>query len=442
MIVAGCATYHPLPLAQHAELGSSLSALDTHVPAIAPGDPPRSIDVSRPLDIAEVGLLAVLNDPDLRSEWGDLGVAQAGLLQATLLPNPSATLGFAALLGGPGSTPSYAASLSQDIASLVTYHSRVSAARAHVEEVNATLLWQEWQVAQKARLLALDIYYGDQSLELTRRELKLIEAEVQQAQAATASGNLTLAASAPLLSAKASAEQALVTLSLAQIKQWQSLNALLGLEPDVRFAIAAPALPPPPSPIDPLIARLPQARPDLIALQLGYRSSEASVRATILGQFPAFLLGGTWGSDTSGVRSAGPTVTFDLPIFNRNQGKISESRATRLSLHEQYLARLDGAVGSVRGIAAQEQALSENLIQVHEAARAADQQAHTARNAYAQGNLDQRSLTDYETTALQRALEVVDLERSIDEDKVALSVELGLGLPATRIVPSNQTGSE
>lgn len=441
MALTGCATYHALPLAQHAGLSSNLSGLDRQVPAVTSDGPPRNIDVGRPLDIAQIGLLAILNDPDLRSEWGDMGVAQAGLLQASLLPNPSATLGFAALLGGPGSTPSYAASLSQDIASLVTYHARVRAARAHMAEVNATLLWQEWQVAQKARLLALDIYYGDRSLTLTRRELRLVSSEVQQAQAATAAGNLALAALAPLLAAKAAAEQALVTLNIAQIKQWQSLDALLGLEPDVRFAIAAPDLRSPP-PLDPLISRLPQRRPDLIALQLGYGSAEANLRAAILGQFPAFLLGGTWGSDTTGVRSAGPTVTFDLPIFNRNQGRISETKATRLLLHEQYAARLDSAVGTARGIAAQECTLSAYLPQARQAAEAAENLAQTARDAYAQGNLDQRSLTDYETTALQRNLELIDLERSIGEDRIALSVELGLGLPMTRIVPPNRTGLE
>jgi outer membrane protein TolC len=441
-MMTGCATYHAQPLAQHARLASSLSELDTEVPATTRNDPPQRINVRRPLTIAEIGLLAILNDPDLRSEWGEIGVAQADLLQASLLPNPSATLGFAALLGGPGSTPSYAASLSQDIASLVTYRARVQAARTHVGEVNAALLWQEWQVAQKAQLLALNIYYGERSLALTTRTLRLVSVEVQQVQAATAAGNLALTAVAPLLVAQASAEQALVTLNVAQIKQWQSLNALLGLEPNVRFDIVAPELLPPPSPLDPLISRLPQRRPDLVALQLGYGSTEANLRAAILGQFPAFLLGGTWGSDTTDVRSAGPTVTFDLPIFNRNQGKIAETRATRLVLRQQYLARLDGAVGTVRGIAGQEYALSGYLRLARQAADAAQRLARTARNAYAQGNLDQRALTDYETTALQRDLEVIDLQRSLGEDRIALNAELGLGLPVTRIVPSNRASVE
>ncbi len=437
-MMSGCATYHPLPLATRAHLAPDLHGLDTTLPAAAANASPRRIDVDRPLDPATVGFLAVLNDPALRSEWGDMAVAQAGLLQASLLPNPSVGLGFAALLGGPGAAPSYTASLSQDVAALVTYRARVSAAEAHVSEVNASLLWQEWQVAQQARLLALDLWYGDRSIAVNRRELDLVSDEVTQAQAATAAGNLALPALAPLLAAKASAEQALVTLDTNRLTQWQSLDALLGLAPNVRFAIAAPDPPPLPADLTPLIERLPETRPDLIALRLGYDSSEAGVRAAILGQFPALVLGGSWTSDTSRVRSAGPTATFDLPIFNRGQGQISQSKATRLLLHEQFQARLDSADGTVRGLAARQRRLSEDLVRARQAADSADALARTARTAYVQGNLDQRSLADYETTASQRELEVIDLERTIGENDITLSVELGIGLPTARLAPPDR----
>ena len=440
--LTGCATYQQLPLARQAVLASSITDLDTQLPALTPAAQPHRIDISQPLSIDDIGLLAVLNDPELRSEWGEMGSAQAGLVQASLLPNPSATLGLAALLGGPGSTPSYVASLSQDIAALVTYRARVSAAKAHVAEVNATLLWQEWQVAQKARLLGLDLSYADRSIALTDREYRLVSEEVRQVQAATVAGNLPLATLAPLLAAKAAAEQALFRLRLDRLKRWQTLDSLLGLLPDVRFAIAPPVLEPAPVMLDPMIAQLPQQRPDLVALQLGYRSAEANLRAAVLGQFPAFVLGGNWTSDTSNVRSAGPTVTFDLPIFNHNQGALAASRATRLLLHEEYLARLDSAVGSARGIAAQESGVAANLRQSRVAAAAAQRQADVAEAAYAQGNLDQRSLTDYESTALQRALEVIGLERLVGEDKITLGMDLGIGLPVVRIVPPERTSEE
>ena len=123
----------------------------------------------------------MLNDPELRSEQGQVDLARANLLQSSLLPNPSASVSYGALLGGAGGfSPAWSASLTEDIKSILTYHTRVKSVRFQSRQVNADLLWQEWQVAQKARLLALDLYYGGQSLGLSRRELNLLEHEVRK----------------------------------------------------------------------------------------------------------------------------------------------------------------------------------------------------------------------------------------------------------------------
>jgi outer membrane protein TolC len=427
--LAGCAGYRPLPLPRRADLAPSLTALDSVFPDGSPAKPSHRIDVGRPLGLDQIGLLVILNNPDLKAAKGETRVAEAKLLQAALLPNPAVSLGYGALIAGPGTTPSYIVSLSEDIVALVTYRARLGAARAEFAGVGADLLWRAWQMAQKARVLAFDIYFADLSIALSRRELDLVSDELRRVQQATAAGNLALSALSPLLAAKAASEQSLVALRLGRLKDWQALDALLGLVPRVRFAIAAPDLLALPPDLGPSIATLAERRPDLVALQLGYRASEKNVRAAILARFPAFVLGGSWGSDTTGVVSAGPNLTFDLPVFNRNQGQIAQARATRLLLREQYQARLDTAVGAIHSLQAQAEQLSAELGPARQAAAAARSLADTARAAYAQGNLDQRSWTDYETTAMERKLEVVALERSLGEDRLALAIELGLGLP-------------
>lgn len=438
VLLSACAHYAALPLSSRPDLAPSLARLDLTLPPSGAGDPAPKIDIAEPLAIDRIGLLAILNNPGLRSERGQMAVAQAQLLQASLLPNPSASLAYGALLGGPGTTSAFTAGVAQDLAALVVRHARVKSARAGVYQVSANLLWSEWQVAQKARQLAVDIASADRAIALTGRELRLISGEAAQVGTAIAAGNLTLTAVAPLLAAKAAAEQALATLGLDRLKNWQALDALLGLVPEVRFAIAPPVFGPLPADLDRLVANLPERRPDLAALVFGYQSAEENVRAAILGQFPAFTLGGSYGRDTTAVVSAGPTFTFGLPAFDRNQGVIAQSRATRLLLREQYTDRLDAAVANIRALVAQLARLSADLGAAKKAAAAADALAATARRAYAQGNFDQRTLTDYETTALERALQVVAIERQLGEDRVFLAVELGLGLPKTRIAPLDQ----
>jgi outer membrane protein TolC len=431
--LAACASYYPAPLPQRASLAPTLASLDVDVPAVTSHDPARRIDIASPLSIDEIGLLAILNDPELKSERGEIDTARAGLVQATILPNPSASFSYGQLISGPGTASSVAASLAQDIVPIITRGARVGSAKAHLQQVDADQLWREWQVAQKARQLALDIAYADRSIALTEHEASLIAAATVQVEKAVAAGNLTLTAVSPLLSVTAAAEQSLVTQRLERLKNWQALDALLGLVPSVRFAIVTPQFAPLPSALDPLITNLSDRRPDLAALRLGYDSAEEDVRAAILGQFPALSIGGNYGSDTTAVVSAGPSFTFSLPIFDRNQGNIAKAQATRRLLREQYQAQLDTAVATIHGLLAQISRLSGDLAQARSAAQAAESLAATARQAYVEGNLDQRSLIDYETTALERALQVVAIERQIGEDRIFLSVELGLGLPPTRL---------
>src|SRR5579875_2288958 len=246
--LGGCASYHPLPL-------------------------PRRPDIAKPLSLDQIGLLAILNNPDLKSAPGEIGVARGRLLQATLLPNPSASFSYGALLGGLGITSAITASLAQDIAALIVHDARVRSARARVYQVGADLLWREWQVAQKARQLAVNLYWGERAIALTRRESELIASEIAQVRTAIAAGNLTIAALSPLLAAQAAAEQSLAAQQLARLKDWQALDALLGLAPNVRFAIARPVFGPLPPDLDRLAASLPQRRPDLVALRFGYRAA-------------------------------------------------------------------------------------------------------------------------------------------------------------------------
>ncbi len=462
LAVASCAVYHPLPLATGPRLAERLSDLAVEIPAtgamavsapaaaapyggtIVAGSErgaPRRIDVSRPLTLEDIGWLALLNDPDLAAQRGELSAAQADLLQASLLPNPSASLSYGVFLGGPGATPGWTASLSEDITALVTYHARVQAARAAAAQVNAQLLWDEWQVAQKARLAALDLYWDEQSIGAAAREREVLSEEIRAVDRAISAGNLDSSALAPLAAALATLDQSVATLRLTELTTWQTLDGLLGLAPQVRFCIAPPQLAPLPPDLEPLVASLPQRRPDLIALQLGYRSADGSVRAAILGQFPALVLGGAWTQDTTNVRSAGPTATFDLPIFNHNQGQIAQARATRLTLHEQYQARLDAAAAEVRGLEAEARRLAADIAQAREAASTAESLERQARAAYAQGNLDQRSLADYQTAALEREIELQSLERSRGEVVITLTVSLALGLPDTLTIPPERTAS-
>ncbi|MDE2513320.1 MAG: TolC family protein, partial [Alphaproteobacteria bacterium] len=183
-------------------------------------------------------------------------------------------------------------------------------------------------------------------------------------------------------------------------------------------------------------------RPDLVALKLGYDAAEEDVRVAILSQFPPFALGAAGGSDTSEVVSVGPQVTFDLPIFNRNQAKIASTHATRSQLHAEYQSRLDDAEGTARSLLIQARTAEANLVEARKARDSAKSILDAAEKAYHQGNIDQRALSDFQSTALDREVDVIDYERQLQENALGLSVELGVGFPPTLITrPDQETRS-
>jgi outer membrane protein TolC len=436
--LAGCTTYHALPLAERATLAPSVSALDLTLPPQRPDGTSAKVDPKLPLTPDQIALLAMVNNPDLVVLRGKIAVADADLYAARLLPNPSIGLSYAALVSGPGTADAVMASISEDIQSIVTYRPRVQAAQARLGQVGADALWQEWQVAEKARLLAIAINADGREIELRERQRDLLSNELGEVQRATQQGNLDLTAEAPLAASLAAAQRDLAAAQLQHLKDWQDLDALLGLQPAARFQVAAPEPVALPQSIAPLIASLPSRRPDLVALQLGYNAAEADVRGAILGQFPAFSFGVAGGSDTSEVVSVGPQITFDLPIFNRNQAKIASVRATRQQLRAEYQTRLDEAEGMAGSLLARARIAADNLTAARREATRADQLLDMAERAYRSGNMDQRSLVDYQTTALDRQLDVLGYQRALQENSLGLSVELGLGFPRTIFSPANR----
>ncbi len=214
--LAGCAGYEPLALPAHHNLASGLSQLDLVLPPAASGEAPASLDPGRALSPDQVGLLAMVNDPDLAAARGKIAVADADRLAARLLPNPSLGFGYAALVSGPATADAITASLSQDIQSIVTYRPRVAAAEARYGQVGADALWQAWQVAQKAKLLAIGLNEDEREIRLRAREDALLSHELEEVQRATAAGNLDLTAEAPLMAAAASAQRDLAAARLQE----------------------------------------------------------------------------------------------------------------------------------------------------------------------------------------------------------------------------------
>jgi outer membrane protein TolC len=423
--LAGCAHYSSLPLAQAPPLAPSVAAL----PGIAPG---------APLSVARVTALALQNNPDLRAARTRHGLAQAQLLQSGILPNPSFAGALLPLISGAGTVTAWNVGLTQDIKSLITYRARRRAAGYSAQQVDAEILWQEWQIAGQARQLAVELIAGERSRPLLVEAFSLLSRRNAVLQQALAAGNATLVTAAPTLVALQSARASIQTLDQRQLLLRHQLNALLGIVPDAIVPLT-PKIDLPP--FDPVairadLATLADRRPDLLALRLGYAAQDANVRVAILSQFPDLILGGSASSDNSRVINGGPQATIGLPIFDRNQGNVAIANATRAQLYEDYSARLAAATGQVGALLSEMEQLSQQLAIVRRDLPAAQLAAERAANAFGASNLDERSYVDLVVNRYTKEQEIVTLELGLLDRQVALETFVGAGLPAVDTLPS------
>ncbi len=422
--LSACAAYQADPLRLASPLGNALSALNHRLPD------GRLISIAPPLSLWDVAALAVLNDPDLAAARARHGAAQADLLSAGLLPDPSISGGFAALVSGPGNVPAISGSLAQDLSALITYRVNVRAAKAGLASVDAGILWQEWQVAGQAQALCIAIDADEKTIASLQTDSAALGQVNTATQAQVNAGNLTLAASSASLAALAANQTALNGAIQTRDQDRNQLDALLGLHPGTEVPVILPAV----TQISPAltaqaIASLPMRRPDLIALRFGYEQADAKLRAAILTQFLPITIGGTGGRDTTNVWSAGPQLTLNLPLFNRNRGGIVSASAARAQLAAQFTASLASADASA-------EALLARIYVLQAESRSADAQAQTAAGMAAQsqaafenGSLDAQSAVNLQTAAGDRQREAIALHAQLATANLALNTMLGIGLP-------------
>jgi outer membrane protein TolC len=426
--LGGCAAYKSVDLPASASPRPTLTALNH-----------QDVPLDRALSIAEVARLAVENNPDLIATRAQRGVSRAQMLQASLLPNPQATGALLPLVAGVGTTTAWNAGLSQDVRALITYSATRRAAEASGQQVDAQILWQEWQTNNQARLLVVDIVQADRLIRLLHENRDLLRARYQKSQGAVAGGNATLASSAPDLSAVQAVATQLRDQERQQLSRRHQLNALLGLAPQVEVRLN-PSLNLPhwdPRTVKDAASILPERRPDLVALQLGYEAQDAKLRGAILSQFPNLSIGLTGGSDNSNIRNLGPQVSLELPVFNQNQGAIAVESATRQQLHDEYVARLTTAVGQVRAMASEITLLSRQLEDVRRELGETRKIAGQAEAAFGAGNIDERSYVDLVGARLSKEQEIVTIEQSLLDQRIAIATLLGAEMPPITLSPPN-----
>ncbi len=427
VVLGGCVSYRsaelpdrPRPDPSTTELALAGARLD--YPRLGPVD----IDLSGPLSARQLGVIAVIANPDLRAQRARLGVAEAQVFEAGLLPDPQFSFSLDRPASAPGLVDAIAGGLGFDTSSLYTRPLRQRTARASRDQVRLDVAWLEWQAAGQARLLGARIGGLETVRGLAFEAARAADDALDRTLRAVARGDLSAndlearrIAAADAGDRARSAERDLQAARFA-------LNAALGLSPDAVVALIDPPLSHFPAP-DPetLVERAYRQRLDLAALSAGYDVQDANLRLALLQQYPRLNLSLNAARDTGAVRTNGVAIGFDLPLWNRNRGAIAVQDATREQLRAEYEARLFSTRSEITTLIAayriglrQRDALEGQVAPLRQTVEAFERAGARGDIARVTAETARQALTDKEI-----ALAVLD--QALSEQWVALELASG-----------------
>lgn len=428
-----CVSYHPLPLPTKPNFIDNpaqiiISNNQLHYPVL----PAHHFAENHRLDMTDIAILAVINNPTLKLARDDSKIASVQAFAAGLLPNPS--LGYSddfAINPIPGTTNAFNLGISEDLGALLLRPSNRRSAQDTLQKTNLNLLWQEWQVIAQARILFIHIIEQQKILTVLEVQQRLLTAAYNKIKLAVARGDLTIDTAEIQLNALQDNIKQVIDIQQQMAKNYADLNGLLGLSPNSHLILNGNIS----------IAefnrqiilnelnQLPQRRPDLLALQYGYLNQEEKYRAAILSQFPDINVGVTRAEDNTGIISNGFAITMTLPIFNQNQGNIAIESTSRQKLYDEYQGRLNDSYSQVIQLLDNEQFLNKQYKNSVAHIHTLQQLVNSANIAYRQGNINLINYINFQANLVTAQITKITIEQNILEQRIGLQTLLGGELP-------------
>jgi len=378
----------------------------------------------------EAAVLAVLANPTLRAVRDRKGLGAAQLFQAGILPNPQLSYSLDVPTGGntKGTINAFGLGLGWDISSLISRGARLDAARRYSASVDLQVAWQEWQVAEAARLHVYRLLFLQEQLVLAGKTERELKENLQTVKKAFSLGVKTILELTAVKMAYQNAHNIVLTLEQEQLHERYGLNRTLGLAPDRVVSLQQngrlplwqrlPAY-------EEIIRHLDSRRLDLLALKEGYESQEARVRAAVLSQFPRINIGLNHARDSGNVITTGFAVSVNLPFFDRNQGRIAVERANRQQLFDEYVARIFEIRSSVAAILGDMASIKRQLEAAQDSVKIASQLVEAYKLALKDGNADIVTYNNLRNELETRRLGILKLKRDLTDMGIALEIAAG-----------------
>lgn len=403
---------------------TSAGILERTGKAIAPpeakGGLPPGVSLDAPLTSDDAAGIAIWNNAQLRADLAAAGLAEGDLIDAGLMRNPRLDL-----LVPIGAKP-FELLFNFPVEAFIQRPRRIAAAQAALDQLSESLIQNGLNTARDARWAHADLIQATARVEQAKRSVDLRERVAAITQARLRAGDISELETITARSELGVAREQLAGFQHDVKIAEERLRAALGLateRPELRATATAPSLDPPP-PIEALLARAMESRPDLRAAEMGIAA--ATKRANWERSRVLWLTAQLSSKDvgTNGILT-GPGASIEFPLFNRNQGLIHRADADVQAQSLAYLAikqrvALEVAEARAQLVRAQEslQRLRDDVLPpLQRAVAVAEEQYQTGDVAFLFVLEQTRGLVDAQLrvidadTAIRRAQ--AQLERSV-----------------------------
>lgn len=435
-----CASYRAQPLPSPAAVAMP-GRLEERRPRVTGNPSPTStgktvaIDPADGIDPDEAAVLAVLLNPDLIALRDEHDQAGAQIVAAGILPNPVLGVEYAHPYGNgsAGTNDAVNVTLSWDLKPLIARSAKKGAAEASLSQVDLGIVWQEWQVAQQARLLVVRLGWLRQRVLLAEGEYDH-QAEAARALAGAGEvGDATLEQLGVQRASLAAARNTLFEIEQLALETESELLKLLGNPRQANLRVPAPSLEA--QAAMPRVSTCLSQRLDLQALRQGYEAQQASLRAAVLDQFPDISIGLEHQHDEGSLDFVGAFVSVGLPVFDRNQGEVAIAQATRRRLQHEYDARVAAIRADLDKLARYLELTRKELPRAREAITSLEKIETQERSAVASGDMDRLSYEAVRAALLEQRLKQAALSQALAESNVGLETICGVKPMARRAEP-------
>lgn len=334
-LLSACASTSPAPA--YRDTGALVEARTANRVAFRTGGPEDAeVDrkvtelLGKELSVDAAVQVALLNNRTLQVEYEELGVAQADLVQAGLLKNP--------VFGGayrfpldPGHVAGIESDLVLDFVGLITRSARVQIAEAALEATKLRVAHAIVEHAFETKKAWYAAVAAEQALSMQRAIVEGAEAAIELADKQEAAGTIN---ELDLANEQGLYAQVVLDLRRAEgdvVRAREHLNRLLGVHGAQTKWIAPKKLPEIPK-NDPDLERLETLavgrRLDLLAARRDVEVVSYGLSLAKNTRWTGFVDAGVnFERKPEGIRLLGPTVSFEIPLFDQRQAAIARIEA-------------------------------------------------------------------------------------------------------------------